>query len=108
MLRRRQSKIVLCVSCHRPVALLIEAPEAVTEDQLSAEAKRMEEKIRELNVPTWVVGAEQDVTPHEGRALVLEKRSFTEKIRPMFSTELNPILESLQSNHCQRKEQKDS
>lgn len=96
-----ESKIMVCLTCDAPVALLIFAEDAHTPDQLEDYVRMMYSKMLELNLPTWVIGAEKEVVPgKEGVALVLPiwpKRKKAEKIS---SLEFEPMLYKIQSEHC--------
>ncbi|MHB9148351.1 MAG: hypothetical protein ACYC2U_08330 [Candidatus Amoebophilus sp.] len=98
-----KSEIMPCEVCKKPVAMLVLAMDAYTEGDLEDYARLMFTKIKELNVPTWVVGAEKEVIingDYAGEALVLKCWPTREKAKIIHSTILNPILDELMNNHC--------
>jgi hypothetical protein len=57
------SKLMLCERCDAGVALLIFADNAADEGGLEDYARLMFPRLRELNLPTWVIGPPQGGGP---------------------------------------------
>ncbi len=51
-----ECKVMTCEQCDLPTALLIFAAGETTTDGLEDHARLMYKKVKELNVPTWVIG----------------------------------------------------
>jgi len=99
-----ESKAMVCLTCNTPVALLVFAHDADTVDQLEDYARMMYSRIVEMNLPTWVIGAEEEVNPgKEGIALILPIWPNRGKAEKISSLVLEPMLYKLQTNHCHGK-----
>lgn len=97
-----KSMVMPCEKCNAPTAMLIMA-NADTDDQLEDYARLMFSQVKELDIPTWVVGYEKEVCVNGekcGESLVLKIWPTREEARIMLSTELNPILDELMDTHC--------
>lgn len=98
-----KSIVMPCEKCGAVTAMLIMSG-ADTEDELEDHARIMFAKVKELNVPTWVLGYEKEVTDINGKkcgeALVLKIWPEREAAKIMLSTELDPILDELMDTHC--------
>ncbi len=98
-----KSEVMPCEKCNVPTAMLILAPDAFTADRLEDYARLMYEKVKELNVPTWIVGAEKEIIINGdavGEALVLKVWPKREKAKIIPSSDLNPQLDALMQEHC--------
>ena len=89
-----------CLTCEAPVALLLFVPDAFTAEQLAGCASTMEQEIKALDLPTWVIGAEQTITSNESLAWVMKIGPLREKAECLPSTILNAELDHLQRQHC--------
>ena len=70
-----KSEVMPCGQRGALTAMLIIAPGAITADHLEDCAMRMFSKVKELGIPTWVVGAETEVNVGDelaGEALVMK------------------------------------
>lgn len=95
-----ESKAITCHKCDAPVALLIFANDANTKDRLEDYARMMYSKIVEMDLPTWIIGEQIGITETEGTALILKIWPTREEARMIKSSELNPVHDELQANHC--------
>jgi hypothetical protein len=95
-----ESRVILCDRCSSPVALLIFA-EGETLGHLEDYTRMMFQKVRQLNVPTWVIGPPRgDRPPMDQPANTLKiwpKREPLERLSP---NEFNPRLDILIAMHC--------
>ena len=56
---------------------------------------------RQTNLPTWIIGAEDEVDPEkEGIALILKTWPDRELAKKISSLIFEPMLDKLQRNHC--------
>lgn len=98
-----KAEMMPCNKCAATIAAMIFAPDAYTVDQLKDYARMAFAKIKELNVPAWVVGAAKEVIIN-GRiveeALVLKLWPQREPARIIPPFELHSIFAKLKKNHC--------
>ena len=98
-----ESKLMVCETCNAPVALLIFAPGAYTPGELEDYARMMYANTRDTNLPTWVIGAEDEVDPEkEGIALILKTWPDRQPAKKISSLIFEPMLDKLQNKHCKR------
>ncbi|PIR10220.1 MAG: hypothetical protein COV52_09685 [Gammaproteobacteria bacterium CG11_big_fil_rev_8_21_14_0_20_46_22] len=100
-----KSEVMPCERCGAPTAMLIIAPDAMTADRLEDYARKMFSQVKELNVPTWVVGAEREVKVDgalAGEALIMKVWPERVEAKLMLSTELNFQLDGLMEKHCMK------
>ena len=98
-----RSDTMPCVQCNATTAMMVVAPYASTPDRLEDYACLMFAKIKEANVPAWIVGYEKEVLVDGdmmGEALVLKVWPSREPARTMLSKELNTIFDDLMNTHC--------
>jgi len=96
-----ESKLMICDTCNAPVALLIFAPDASTSGELEDYARMMHANTRKTNLPTWIIGAEEEVVPDkEGIALILKTWPERQPAKKISSLIFEPMLQNLQSTHC--------
>ncbi len=96
-----ESKVMVCETCDAPVAMLIFAPDAYTPSELEDYARMMYSNTKKLNLPTWVIGAEEEVVPNkEGIALILKTWPDRESAKKISSLVFEPMLDTLQTTHC--------
>lgn len=96
-----ESKAMVCLTCDTPVALLIFAPEATTVSELEDYARMMYTKTVEMNLPTWVIGKEEEIiVDEEALALILKVWPEREQAKKISSLDFEPMLYQLQSKHC--------
>ncbi len=97
-----KSMVMPCVKCGAITAMLIFA-DGDEASQLEDYARLMFAKVKELNVPTWVVGREKIIrigSQTFDEALVLKIWPTREAARIIPPTELNPLLDELMETHC--------
>lgn len=95
------SKLMICETCDAPVALLVFAPNAYTPSELEDYARMMYGNIRRTDLPTWVIGAEEEVLPErEGVALILKIWPDRQPAKKISSLIFEPMLGDLQNKHC--------
>lgn len=96
-----ESKLMICETCAAPVALLIFAPDAYTPGELEDYARMMHANTRKTNLPTWIIGAEEEVVPDkEGMALILKTWPERQPAKKISSLIFEPMLQNLQNTHC--------
>ncbi len=69
-------------------------------NELEDYACLMHAKIVEWNLPTWVIGDPDEIEPDVGYAWVLEIWPQCKEPRKTRSTDLNAVLDKLQTTHC--------
>lgn len=98
-------KIMQCKKCDMPVAQMIIAIDANTQDGLEDYARIAYPKLKELNVPAWVVGEESEVMVNgelAGEALVMKVWPTREAPYISSSTTLNAQFDELENTHCKK------
>lgn len=96
-----ESKMMQCERCDARVALLIFADHATDHGGLEDYARRMYPQIRQLNLPTWVIGSPTGTEPLPERpADILKVWPEREPIRRLRPDEFNPIIDQLAWAHC--------
>lgn len=98
-----KNETMLCTTCAAPVATIFIAANAYSADYLEDCARLVFAKINQLNVPAWIIGAEQQVSINGdlvGEALVLKIWPQRKPAKIVSSTELNEIFAKLMKNHC--------
>jgi hypothetical protein len=96
-----ESKLMVCNTCNTPVALLIFAPDARTPSELEDYARMMYTNTKNTNLPTWIIGTEDEVDPgKEGVALILKTWPDRQPAKKISSLLFEPMMDKLQNNHC--------
>lgn len=99
-----ESIVYPCNTCNQVVAMMISAHDAQTQGDLEDYASKMYSKIRELNVPTWVVGREKEIPLFNGRktgeAISMKIWPNRENPKIMEADLFNKIIDRLMDNHC--------
>lgn len=98
-----KSSLMPCEKCGKPAAMMIIAPDAFSAGDLADYARLMHTKVQELNVPTWVVGAEKEIIKNGepmGEALVLKIWPEHEDAKVILSPEFNAMLDVCMTTHC--------
>lgn len=101
-----KSEICPCEVCGEATSMMVFAEDANTAGELEDYARLMYSKVKEVNVPTWVVGEVQDVVINgqmAGEALVLKMWPEREEAKIIPSTTLNPMIQKLADDHCKGK-----
>ena len=93
------SKVIQCFRCEAFVAHLVFADTATDEAGLSDCARKMFPKIRELALPTWVIGAADGPGP-TAKSPVIKVWPERGKLELLSPEEFNPRVEALQQAHC--------
>jgi len=104
-----QSMVYPCEICRAVTSMLIFAPDADTKGRLEDYARMMYSKVKELNVPSWVVGTETEfiVNGEDLRqSLVLKIHPKREEARIMIPDELMDKIDKLMNTHCQKSARK--
>ncbi len=100
-----KSMVLPCDDCNAPAAMLLYA-ESNTNAGIEDIARLMFDNLKDLAVPTWIVGPEKKIIidGQEGiQSLSLKIWPEREKIKTVTSFELHPIFENLMQNHCKQK-----
>lgn len=95
-----ESKMMQCEKCDAGVALLIFADEATDRGGLEDYARLMYPKVKEMNLPTWVIGPTDEPSP-ESPADILKIWPAREPVQRLRPDEFNPIIDALAEAHCQ-------
>jgi hypothetical protein len=96
-----ESKMMQCARCDAGVALLIFADQATDLGGLEDYARKMYVQIRQLNVPTRVIGPPTGSDPLPERpADILKVWPEREPVQRMRPDEFNPIIDQLARAHC--------
>ena len=96
-----ESKVMVCETCDTPVAMLIFAPDAYTPSELEDYARMMYSNTKKLNLPTWIIGAEEEVVSNkEGIAFILKTWPEREPAKKTSSLVFEAMLDKLQTRHC--------
>lgn len=93
------SKLIPCLKCGRPAALLIFADYAQDIGGLEDYARLMYPKIIELDVPTWVI-APPEGQGRDAAANILKVHPKREAIRKLTPDEFNRKLDKIIALHC--------
>ena len=97
---------VPCEQCHKIVALLIFAPDALSADRLEDYARMMYDKVKSMNVPTWIICTEiEEVKIGDelaGKSLVLKMWPKRIRAQMMLSIHINAQLDELIATHCNK------
>ena len=96
-----ESKLMPCEKCDEFVAALIFAAEARNRGGLEDYARMMYPKMKEWNLPTWVIGPPMGDGPLEERKSdILKVWPEREPIERLSPEEFNPRIEKLMTTHC--------
>jgi hypothetical protein len=96
-----ESKMMQCERCDAGVALLIFADRATDHGGLEDYARKMYAQVKQVNLPTYVIGPPVGDEPLPERpADILKIWPEREPLRRLRPDEFNPILEALARAHC--------
>jgi hypothetical protein len=95
------SKLIPCLKCDRPAALLIFADYAQDLGGLENYARLMYPKIIELDVPTWVIAPPED-QGQDAPANILKVHPKREPICKLTPDEFNQRLDKITASHCRK------
>ena len=99
-LERIASKLIPCLECGRPAALLIFADYAQDIGGLEDYARLMYPKIIELDVPTWIIAPPEGMG-RDAPANILKVHPKRESVCKLSSDEFNRRLDRITASHCQ-------
>jgi len=100
-----KSMVYPCDTCKVVTAMVVFAGDADTTARLEDYARMMYSKIKELNVPTWIVGTETEniVNGKDLRkSLVLEVHPKRKEAKIMTPDDLMDIVDKLIVTHCKK------
>ena len=100
-LEKIASKLIPCLKCGRPAALLIFADYAQDIGGLEDYARLMYPRIMELDVPTWVI-APPEGAGRDAPANILKVHPKREPIRKLTPDEFNQRLDKITASHCRK------
>ncbi len=95
------SKLIPCLKCGRPAALLIFADSAQDIGGLEDYARLMYPKIVELNVPTWVISPPEGLGT-DAAANILKTYPQREPVCQLTPDEFNQRLDRITASHCRK------
>lgn len=104
-----RTDLIPCRQCGNPVAMLIFSENGLTQGELENQARLMFSKTSDLNVPTWVIGREKEVTIKgklDGEALIMKVWPDREKPSRRLSQEFHQVLDNLIDGHCKKAQKK--
>ena len=84
--RMVESKAMIYLTCDMPVALLVFAPKAKQWGKLEDYARMRYTTIANLNLPAWIIGAEEGINEMVGKALALKVWPTRKPATMMLST----------------------
>ena len=97
---------VPCEHCHKTVALLVFAADALSADRLEDYARMMYDKVKSMDVPTWIIGTETEEVKIgdevAGKSLVLKIWPKRIEAQMMLSSYINAELDKLIAMHCKK------
>ena len=95
------SKMLQCSRCDGFYAHLVFVDDAATRGDLENTARLMFSKIRELDLPTWIVGAPMErPVPEHVKAMILKVWPDRQDIEFMTPDEFNAVVESVECLQC--------
>lgn len=98
-----QSMVYPCEVCDKTVAMLVFAEDACVAGELEDYARMMHAKIKELDVPTWIVGEEsENIVNGEDlrKSLVLKVHPSRQLPKIMTTDDVMDEVDQLMNNHC--------
>lgn len=99
-----ESKVYPCDICHEITSMMICAHDAEIQGDLENYARKMYPKVKELNVPTWVVGKEKEITLTNGiktgEAILMKIWPIREKAKIIDAEQFNKEIDQLMEEHC--------
>lgn len=95
------SKLIPCLKCGRPAALLIFADYAQNLSGLEDYARLMYSKIVELDVPTWVI-APPEGHGRDAAANILKVHPSREPVCKLPPDKFNQRLDKITASHCRK------
>ena len=96
-----ENKILQCNHCDAFVARLVFAPEVADEGRFEDHARMLFGTVREIDVPTWIIGPDLGGGPPEMRpADIMQVWPVRGPIRRLRPAEFNPELDAIQEGHC--------
>ena len=99
-----KSMLYPCEICKKAVALVVFADGAVTAGSLEDYARMMHSKIKELNIPTWIVGEESEyiVNGEDLRKSLVLTIHRNREINVKTPDEIMDAVDELMEIHCSR------
>ena len=94
------SRMIPCDRCGSPAALLIFAETARTVGELEDYARKMYANYRQMNVPTWVIGAPLGIASERTPSLILKVWPERQPVRKLTPDAFNQELDALLAQHC--------
>jgi hypothetical protein len=79
---------------------------ATTQSELEDHVRLMYSKVKELNVPTWVVGKEIEIESPDGikygKAISMKVWPNREEVKYRDSNEFNYMIDTYMNSHCSK------
>ena len=94
------SKLIRCPRSNSPAALLIFADTARTVGELEDYARKMYANYRQMNVPTWIIGAPLGIPGDRTPSLILKVWPERQPVQNMTPDAFNRELDALLERHC--------
>jgi len=100
------SKVFPCPECNEVIAMILFDNNATTQSELEDHVRLMYSKVKELNVPTWVVGKEIEIESPDGikygKAISMKVWPNREEVKYIDSNEFNHMIDIYINSHCSR------
>ena len=100
------SKVFPCPKCNEVTAMMLFDDNATTQGELEDHVRLMYSKVKELNVPTWVVGKEIEIESPDGiqygKAISMKVWPNREEVKYIDSNEFNHIIDTYMNSHCSK------
>jgi hypothetical protein len=100
------SKVFPCPKCNEVTAMMLFDDNATTQSELEDHVRLMYSKVKELNVPTWVVGKEIEIESPDGikygKAISMKVWPNREEVKYRDSNEFNYMIDTYMNSHCSK------
>lgn len=100
------SKVFPCPVCNEITAMMLFDDNATTQGELEDHVRLMYSKVKELNVPTWVVGKEIEMESLDGikyaKAISMKVWPNREEVKYIDSNEFNHMIDTYMNSHCSK------
>ncbi len=100
------SKVFPCPVCNQITSMMLFDDTATTQGELEDHVRLMYSKVKELNVPTWVIGKEIEMESPDGvkyaKAISMKVWPNREEVKYIDSNEFNNMIDIYINSHCSK------